>query len=207
MNNLYQPLVDNVFSYDRADEAEERSRAPLLVVIALAVLVVFTGVVWLAATQERGRQGASLAITAPEGPVRVVLPQRAPAATSPAPSLAAAPTQAQAAGAPPSTAQVAQAVKAPPPTAAAAAGRAGSVAVVLQLGAFESQELANVAFTAFRARYPSVAGLSPDVQRADLGAKGVVYRLRVGPFADRAAATNACTELKAVGANCFVAAP
>jgi cell division septation protein DedD len=67
--------------------------------------------------------------------------------------------------------------------------------------------LANGAWARFRARYPSVAGLSPEVQRADLGAKGIMYRLRVGPFANRAAATNACVQLKAAGANCFVAAP
>jgi cell division septation protein DedD len=104
---------------------------------------------------------------------------------------------------------VAQAATPPAPSAAAtaAASRAVSGAAVLQLGAFESQELANGAWAAFRARYPSVAGLSPDVQRADLGAKGVVYRLRIGPFADRTAATDACVELKAAGGNCFVAAP
>src|SRR5262245_54382506 len=79
MNNLqrgiYQPLADKVPIYDLADEdpEEERSRAPLLVVIALVVLAGFAGVVWLAYNQgvERGRQGASLVITAPEGPVRV----------------------------------------------------------------------------------------------------------------------------------------
>ena len=298
MNNprgIYQPLADKVPIYDLADEdpEEERSRAPLLVVIALVVLAAFAGVVWLAYNQgvERGRQGASLVITAPEGPARVAPPASAPsqftelnvyndpvspeqeakasklasqspppsteappirlspAAPNPAPGkagtaaappppapaagtsqtakappAAAAPAQtAQAAKAPPpaiAPAQTAQAAKTPPPAAApaqaakappaaapATASRAVSGAAVLQLGAFESQELANGAWAAFRARYPSVAGLSPDVQRADLGAKGVVYRLRVGPFADRTAATDACVQLKAAGANCFVAAP
>ena len=87
MNNLqrgiYQPLADKVPIYDLADEdpEEERSRAPLLVVIALVVLAAFAGVVWLAYNQgvERGRQGASLVITAPEGPVRVAPPEAAPA--------------------------------------------------------------------------------------------------------------------------------
>ena len=87
MNNLqrgiYQPLADKVPIYDLADEdpEEERSRVPLLVVIALVVLAAFAGVVWLAYNQgvERGRQGASLVITAPEGPVRVAPPDAAPA--------------------------------------------------------------------------------------------------------------------------------
>jgi cell division septation protein DedD len=78
---------------------------------------------------------------------------------------------------------------------------------VLQLGAFESQELANGAWAMFRSRYESLGQLAPDVQRADLGAKGIVYRLRAGPFADRTAAAEACVQLKAAGGNCFVAAP
>ena len=78
---------------------------------------------------------------------------------------------------------------------------------MLQLGAFENQELANGAWATFRSRYEVLSQLAPDVQRADLGAKGIVYRLRAGPFADRAAATDACVQLKAAGANCFVTAP
>ena len=279
MNNLqrgiYQPLADKVPIYDLADEdpEEERSRAPLLVVIALVVLAAFAGVVWLAYNQgvERGRQGASLVITAPEGPVRVAPPESgsttpftglnvynepvspeqeakgsalapqpsapaeappirltqtapppAPAPAPPAPPapVAAAPVPRPAAApAPPpavvATAPAAQAPRPPQPAAAppapASAASATSKALagtaVLQIGAFESQELANGAWASFRARYDSAGTLAPDVQRADLGAKGIVFRLRVGPFADRAAATDACTRLKAAGANCFVAAP
>jgi len=277
MNNLqrgiYQPLAEKVPIYDLADEdpEEERSRAPLLVVIALVVLAAFAGVVWLAYNQgvERGRQGASLTITAPEGPVRVAPPDAAPAplsgltvynepvapeqeakgsalapATPPAaaepppirlsqaappPAAAPAPPPRPAAAPPPSAAapprpapqaatppaQVAQAAKAPqaappPPAPAAAAvggGRAVSGAAVLQLGAFESQALANGAWATLRARYEALGQLAPDIQRADLGAKGIVFRLRAGPFADRTAAVDACTQLKAAGANCFVAAP
>ena len=273
MNNLqrgiYQPLADKVPIYDLADEdpEEERSRAPLLVVIALVVLAAFAGVVWLAYNQgvERGRQGASLVITAPEGPVRVAPPESAPAPLTglnvyndpvspeqearssalapqppaaaaepppirlsqappapapapPRPAAAAPPAPAPARAAPPATKapeQTAQASRppqpatppAPPAAAPAAAGRALSGAAVLQIGAFESQELANGAWAAFRSRYAAAGSLSPDIQRADLGAKGIVYRLRVGPFADRTAATDACVQLKAAGATCFVAAP
>jgi cell division septation protein DedD len=78
---------------------------------------------------------------------------------------------------------------------------------VLQLGAFESQELANGAWASLRARFNALGQLAPDIQRADLGTKGIVYRLRAGPFADRTAAVDACTQLKAAGGNCFVAAP
>jgi len=264
MNNLqrgiYQPLADKVPIYDLADEdpEEERSRAPLLVVIALVVLAAFAGVVWLAYNQgvERGRQGASLVITAPEGPVRVAPPDAAPApftglnvyndpvspeqeakgsalappppptpaeappirlsqavpapaparpAPAPAPARPAAAAPAPAAAPPAPTAQAPR--PAQPAAAPAGAGLALSGTAVLQIGAFESQELANGAWAAFRSRYDAAGALAPDVQRADLGAKGVVYRLRVGPFADRTAATDACVKLKAAGATCFVAAP
>jgi len=256
MNNyqrgIYQPLADKVPFYDledKDDPEEERSRAPLLVVIALVLLAAFVGVVWLSYTQgaERGWQGASLAITEPEGPVRVAPPEVSPAplglngysepvspeqeaktsalapqtaakaepppirlsqpALPPAPAAQASkaePAAKTSAVAPPTTTKA----EAPSVAASAAARRAVSGAAVLQLGAFDSQELAARAWVAFRARYPSVSRrLSPAVQRADLGAKGIMYRLRVGPFADRAAATNACVQLKAAGAKCFVAAP
>ena len=252
MNNfqhgIYQPATDKVPFYDLAEEdpEEESSRTPALVVIALVMLAAFAGVVWLAYT------GASLAIAALEGPVRVATPEPAPAPTglngynepvSPekeaktsAPALPSAakvepppiplnrvarpPSPAETAKAepppirlsqpaPPAPAQAAKAAtpRAPSAAASAAASRAVSGAAVLQLGAFDSQQLANGAWARFRARYPSVARLSPDVQRADLGKKGIMYRLRVGPFANRAAATDACVRLKAAGANCFVAAP
>jgi len=246
MNNfqhgIYQPAADRVPFYDLAEEdpEEERPRAPLLVVIALVMLAAFAGVVWLAYT------GASLAITALEGPVRVATPEAAPAPTgingynepvfleqeakTSAPALQSAakvepppirlnqvappPRPAQAANAeppliraaPPAPAKAATS-RAPSTAASAAAGRAVSGAAVLQLGAFDNQQLADGAWARFRARYPSFAGLTRDVQRADLGKKGIMYRLRIGPFASRAAATNACVQLKAAGANCFVAAP
>jgi len=276
MNNLqrgiYQPLADKVPIYDLADEdpEEERSRAPLLVVIALVVLAAFAGIVWLAYNQgvERGRQGASLVITAPEGPVRVVPPEAAPApftglnvyndpvspeqeakastlapqapppppteapqirlsqappppapaAPAPAPARPAAPAPAPApvaaarpvaapAAAPVQTAQAARPATPAPAAPAPGTSRALSGAAVLQLGAFDSQELANGAWASLRARFNALGRLAPDIQRADLGAKGIVYRLRAGPFADRTAAVDACTELKAAGGNCFVAAP
>ena len=64
MTNLergaYEPRIDKIPAFDDADEddrAEEGSRLPLLIVIALVVLAAFAGVVWLAYTQgvERGR--------------------------------------------------------------------------------------------------------------------------------------------------------
>ena len=89
MNNhprgVYEPLMDNVPIYDLSDEEieEERSRVPLLFVIALLVLAAFAGVVWLAYNQGmvRGRASA-IVISAPAGPVRTV-PSDAGGATTP----------------------------------------------------------------------------------------------------------------------------
>jgi cell division protein FtsN len=78
----------------------------------------------------------------------------------------------------------------------------------LQIGAYESPEIANGAWTTFRSRHANVAArLAQDVQKADLGAKGTWYRLRVGPFADKAAAIAACEQLRSEGGTCFVTAP
>ena len=83
-----------------------------------------------------------------------------------------------------------------------------SGAAVLQLGAFESQDLANGAWATFPRPRASVLGqLAPDIQRADLGAKGIVYRC--APARSRIAPrpSTPATQLKAAGGNCFVAAP
>lgn len=74
----YEPRVDNVRTFDMADdddqvEIEEGSRLPLLIVIALLVLAAFAGVVWLAYSQgvQRGRADAPRIIAAEPGPVKV----------------------------------------------------------------------------------------------------------------------------------------
>lgn len=79
---------------------------------------------------------------------------------------------------------------------------------MLQIGAYPTRELAEAAWQTFKARHAGVLGsLSDDVQMADLGGKGIWYRLRVGPFAQKSAAGALCDRLKSEGANCFVAAP
>src|SRR2546423_12155451 len=64
---LYEP-ADDVRVYDGGEDdfADEGSRLPLLIVIALVVLASFAGVVWLAYTQgvQRGRQVAPRIVAA-----------------------------------------------------------------------------------------------------------------------------------------------
>ena len=88
-----------------------------------------------------------------------------------------------------------------PPKATTATG-----AFVLQIGAYKSQSDADSAWKAYQAKHAALlSDLGPNVQKADLGDKGVWYRLRVGSFADKDAAAALCDRLKAEGAVCFPA--
>src|ERR1700690_3942456 len=75
---VYEPS-DEVRVFDGSEEEDdvEGSRLPLLIVLALLVLAMFAGVVWLAYTQgvARGR-GETPVLTAANGPERVA-PQQA----------------------------------------------------------------------------------------------------------------------------------
>ena len=254
---VYQPLVENVSVYNLVEEEaedEERSRVPLLIVIALIVLAAFAGVVWLAYNQgvQRGRASVAL-VSAPDGPVRTapddaggvatpytglkiydqpvppdqeaqssaLAPQAIgsaianpvtppPAAEAPparlSPPPVAAPAPKAAAQAKPQIAQAAPQVASAAPTAPAAPKAAGGA--MLQIGSYPTVDAANGAFAIFKARYGAAAGeIAQDVQKADLGAKGIWYRLRVGPYTDKVAAGAACAKLKAQGATCILAAP
>jgi hypothetical protein len=66
-------------------------------------------------------------------------------------------------------------------------------------------EAAQSAYADIQQRYSSVLGsLNPVIQQADLGTKGIYYRVRVGPWASRDEAIQVCESLKAAGGSCFV---
>ena len=76
---------------------------------------------------------------------------------------------------------------------------------VVQLAARRSEDQAVGAFNELRSRYSALAGYQPNIQRADLGDRGVYYRVRVGPIADVAQANQLCDDLKAAGmSDCLV---
>lgn len=91
----------------------------------------------------------------------------------------------------------------PAEKAPAAAGAGG--AYVLQIGAYKSREEADAAWKSFKSKHPVAGGYSEDVRKADLGDKGIWYRLRIGSFADKAAASSFCDKLKADGGSCLIA--
>ncbi len=77
----------------------------------------------------------------------------------------------------------------------------------VQLAALRSESAAQTAWTGLQDSAPDLfAGAKLDIQRADLGAKGVFYRLRIGTFSDRAAAKGFCEDVKATGKDCMVVA-
>jgi cell division protein FtsN len=96
-------------------------------------------------------------------------------------------------------------VAAPPVTSASEASSATSGSYVVQVGAFEGSELASNAWERLLKKHGGVVGdLRPDIQLADLGDRGVWYRLRIGPFNTKADAQSLCNELKNRKQDCLV---
>jgi len=156
----------------------------------------------------------AVAQAAPPATTAKPAPPPAPVATKPPAQLGVAqqPQTSHAAAAPPKPNVPPVALKpsdvsaTPPPKPIATAKPASASGVALQIGAYKSQDEAMIAWRTFQSKHSALlAGFSPDVQRADLGDKGVWYRLRVTPFADKAAAIALCDRLKAENGACFLA--
>jgi hypothetical protein len=122
----------------------------------------------------------------------------APAAADLAPTL----SQDDASGA---LAEAPAQVAATEPAAAAPPAPVAGDGFVVQLSSQRSMEQAQSAYADMQQRYGGVLGsLQPNIQEADLGAKGIYFRVRVGPWASRAEAIEVCEALKGAGGTCFV---
>lgn len=137
------------------------------------------------------------ALPKPASPVQkppaaaAVVPSKTPA---PSPAKPAAATSAQA----PTVAPKAPAVATRPPVSAG--GR-----YQVQLYAGRSPEDATAAWNKLRAKNSDVLGsLAPAYVRADLGDRGVFYRLRAGPIESEAKATALCRTLTGRGTPCIL---
>lgn len=76
---------------------------------------------------------------------------------------------------------------------------------VIQIAAFRDVATANAEFASLRSKHSDLLdGMRPDLQRADLGDKGIYYRLRLGFFASKEKASQTCAQLKTRGQDCLV---
>jgi hypothetical protein len=154
--------------------------------------------------------------TPASAPASASAPDAAPAATTaPAASTAsaagtsAAPATATPQTAPSPAAQPMQtATAAPSSTSTAAPASAAPTAAGnyrIQLAAVKTESDAGRLWKQIAAKYPDILnGLSPHLEKADLGAKGVYYRVQAGSFTDKAAARDICAKLKTKGQQCLV---
>ncbi len=76
---------------------------------------------------------------------------------------------------------------------------------LVQIAALRSEQAADTAWASANREAPDLfVGAEKRIQRADLGAKGVFFRLRAGAFATREEASAFCGALKDRGRDCIV---
>ena len=150
----------------------------------------------LASRAERERQAAQRQAEAASAQANVPAPQPAQSqARAPQPSVPAPPSAAPA----PSNAVAIE----PEPTPSQPAVTPGSY--VVQIASSQNRGDAEANWARLQTSLGAmVSGLGPDIERADLGSRGVWYRLRVGPFNSRGEADQFCRSLKTRGRDCLV---
>jgi len=123
-----------------------------------------------------------------------------PEATPPAP---VAPAAAPEAVAPMETAKPVESAK--PATPAKMVTPQAGGAYVVQLLALRDEGAARAAWKKLSSQHKTVLGSHAlDIEKADLGSKGVWYRVRAAGFASKSAATRACASLKSANQSCIV---
>lgn len=136
-------------------------------------------------------------------------PEGAPTSITPPAQSNAETANAETAEAPQSKAE--EPAAAEPETQAAAKAPAAAVAsggaYVVQIMALREEAAAKSAWASLQEKHPSVlGGHALDIEKADLGDKGVFYRVRAAGFETKAAAQSACSSLKSAGQDCLVKA-
>ena len=74
----------------------------------------------------------------------------------------------------------------------------------VQIASAASEDAAWSTWKKMQARHTVLKTKNPSVVKADLGAKGIFYRVRLGGFEVQSAAKNACAKLKAGGVDCYI---
>lgn len=92
-----------------------------------------------------------------------------------------------------------------PKVAEKSATPSASPRFMVQLSATRSRAIARQTYTNLQKKYPlELQSRDPLIFRADLGAKGIFYRVNVGGFSSKENANEFCNALKAKGASCLV---
>lgn len=186
-------------SYDpRMHAYDDQSRhAGVLYVLMIVIAVCFGGFLWqLYSGPEVPR------ITAQSGPYKIEPPpappaQQTPTETTTAPLTPIAPAE-----------EVPMVELNPRPEPSVVMPQFSSNGrYVAQLAALQSEAAVEPSWRRFASRAPNLfAGAHMDVQRADLGSRGVYHRVRAGYFATSDDATLFCERIRQMGQDCIVAA-
>ena len=141
-------------------------------------------------------------------PTRLTPPQRAEA-ESPRPDVATPPERARQVAESPAPRREPKPEPPPEPEqyAERAAPRAG-YQYWIQIGAHKDEATSRAEWQRAQSTASGAfANVGNRIQRADLGARGVYYRIQLGPFASPGEAGQFCAQLKARQIDCFLAAP
>ncbi|HEC01015.1 MAG TPA: hypothetical protein ENI91_04930 [Sphingomonadales bacterium] len=75
----------------------------------------------------------------------------------------------------------------------------------IQLGSFRAEDLAQKTLDNLQEKFADIIGNHQGtIEFADLGEKGIYYRLQLSPFQDRASANALCAQLTQAGQGCYV---
>ncbi len=74
----------------------------------------------------------------------------------------------------------------------------------VQLASATSEDGAWATWAKMKAKHRTLAAQKPVVVRADLGTKGIVFRVRLAGFENQSAAKKSCSKLKSSGVSCYV---
>jgi cell division septation protein DedD len=168
-----------------------------------------------AASGEQAVAPSTEGLTPPPAPT-VEVPSSEPvesAATEPAPAEAttepaASPGPADGAEPAATPEPAAPAETASPEPAATETASTAASGFRIQLAALKSEAAADAAWAKLQGKYPDLLGdLKPTIQRIDLGASGIFYRVQGGPLEGRSAAQNLCGKLNQRGQQCLVVQP
>jgi tetratricopeptide (TPR) repeat protein len=90
------------------------------------------------------------------------------------------------------------------PVAQAPAAKAAPSGWGVQIASASSEDAAWTTWKNMQKRFKVLGNKSPVVVRADLGAKGIFFRVRLAGFDDQNGAKSECSNLKSKGVACFV---